>query len=182
MALDARLAGIVRATHEPLLGQMRLAWWRDRLREDSTSWPAGEPVLAALAGWGAQANELVALVDGWEELIGDRPDFAGFAAGRARGWIALAQRLDCECAVPSLLAAGEGWALTDLAAHLSDPGEREAIAATLRRRQWPALRLPRNLRPLAVLYALARNARHGEGLLNRPAAMLTALRVGIAGR
>ena len=28
LALDARLAGVVRAAREPVLGQLRLAWWR----------------------------------------------------------------------------------------------------------------------------------------------------------
>jgi phytoene synthase len=30
-ALDAALGNLVRAAREPLLGQMRLAWWREEL-------------------------------------------------------------------------------------------------------------------------------------------------------
>ena len=58
---------------EPLLGQVRLAWWRDRLGQDPADWPAGEPLLAALRGWQPQFAALAALVDGWELLLGAPP-------------------------------------------------------------------------------------------------------------
>ena len=32
LALDMRLAAIVRAAREPMIGQIKLAWWRERLR------------------------------------------------------------------------------------------------------------------------------------------------------
>lgn len=47
-ALDAELAHVVATTTEPMLGEIRLAWWRDRLTElDSAPAPA-QPLLQAL--------------------------------------------------------------------------------------------------------------------------------------
>ena len=51
LALDARLAGIVRSASEPMLAQLRLAWWREQLEIDLTARPAGEPLLAVLESW-----------------------------------------------------------------------------------------------------------------------------------
>ena len=185
LALDARLAKIVRATNEPLLGQMRLAWWRDRLREQPASWPLGEPVLAALSEWGDEARGLSPLVDGWEELLGDAPlaadAFERFAGGRAAGWCALSSWLGQEPELALVRTAGAGWALADLAAHLGDADERATMAGLLHAQSWPAIRLPHKLRSLAVLYALARQARGKEALLSGPSAMVVALRVGIVG-
>lgn len=52
LLLDARLAGIVRSASEPMLAQLRLAWWRERFAQSVTDWPQGEPLLARLANWG----------------------------------------------------------------------------------------------------------------------------------
>lgn len=48
LALDCELAQLVATTTEPLLGEIRLAWWRDRLTDlDSKPAPA-QPLLQAL--------------------------------------------------------------------------------------------------------------------------------------
>ena len=87
LALDTRLAQQVRSAREPMLTQIRLAWWHDRLREPVSAWPQGEPLLVALADWRGQHGSLAQLVDGWEMLLGEAPltDAAleGFVAGRA---------------------------------------------------------------------------------------------------
>ena len=81
LALDQRLAGIVRSAREPLLAQIKLAWWRERLAEPVARWPQGEPLLSALAAWDGQAAALVALVAGWEAvLVGNGPIEADIAA------------------------------------------------------------------------------------------------------
>ena len=43
--LDLRLGRLVSATTEPMLGQMRLAWWRETLVKDEIDWPNGDHVL-----------------------------------------------------------------------------------------------------------------------------------------
>lgn len=180
LALDARLGAIVRRRGEPVLAQVRLAWWRDTLAADPSGWPEGEPVLALLRPWQDPAA-LVPLVDGWEALLGERLEagaMAEFASGRAQAFAQLARELRCDPA--GALAAGQSWALGDLAAHLSDPTERAAaleMGKSLSR--GPAL--PRALRPLAVLAGLARRSleRGGAPLLDGPRAALTAIRLGI---
>ncbi len=84
--LDDRLAAMVAAAREPLLTQIKLAWWRERLAalaDDPGSAPAGEPLLAQLAAQSAMLGDLVAVVDGHEAmLLADGPDEQ--AAGAVR--------------------------------------------------------------------------------------------------
>ncbi|WP_197042221.1 squalene/phytoene synthase family protein, partial [Sandarakinorhabdus oryzae] len=73
LALDCELAHLVATTTEPLLGEIRLAWWRDRLTElDSKPAPA-QPLLQALQArvlpW-VTGTELALLEDRWLCLLG----------------------------------------------------------------------------------------------------------------
>ena len=182
-ALDMRLAGIVRATHESLLGQIRLAWWRDRLGEPSTSWPRGEPVLQALVGWGDDAARLAMLVDGWEALLGDdSARVERLSTARSSAFAVLAERLGV--GTRQAQQAAFGWSLIDCAEKLADPELRIEAARLIGRTDWPELRLPRALRPLQVLYGLARRVRSAEHsqLLGSPGAGLAAMRIGLFGR
>lgn len=183
LALDARLAGIVRATHEPLLGQIRLAWWRDRLREDPANWPRGEPVLEALVHWGSDSVALVTLVDGWEAMLGDGAGrVKRLSRARAAGFGVLAGRLDADPADAS--EAAFRWSLVDCAEKLSDPDLQSEVAALLTGTDWPRLRLDRALRPLQILYGLARRMRSAlrPTMLGSPGAGLVAMRIGLSGR
>ncbi|HSQ96749.1 MAG TPA: hypothetical protein VLM18_11735 [Croceibacterium sp.] len=183
LALDARLGAIVRRGSEPVLAQMRLAWWRDLLSTEPASWPHGDPLLELLSLWHEPAA-LGAVVESWEALLGDSLDarsISAFGLGRGEAFAHLAREL-CEEAPPAA-ACGQLWALADLAANLSDPGERAAAieAAALLP---PCRKLPRALRPLAVLAGLARRslARGSPPLLDGPGTMLLAMRLGITGR
>ena len=186
LALDNRLAGIVRGAREPLLGQIRLAWWRDRLSDDFANWPAGEPLLALVRQWGDQAKALVALVDGWEAMIGDPPlpvqtlERLALARGKAFGSLAMVVGGD----PGESERAGRSWALVDLSGKLGDPQEREAARALAAGEDWRRLRLPRSMRPLAVLHGLAARAmRRGDShLLAGGGAAMAALRLGLLGR
>ncbi|MGZ3173549.1 MAG: hypothetical protein ACXWI1_03810 [Croceibacterium sp.] len=180
LALDARLGALVRRRGEPVLTQMRLAWWRDTLSAAPPSWPAGDPVLDLLREWRAPAG-LVPLVDGWESLLGDSLDALTFAQGRREAFAQLAVELGL--AAPAAAACGQTWALGDLAANLSDAAERAAVIEVAAALPQPAV-LPRGLRPLTVLAGLARRslARGGGPLLDGPSALLLAIRLGIAGR
>ncbi|MCU0948151.1 MAG: squalene/phytoene synthase family protein [Porphyrobacter sp.] len=93
LALDHRLSQLVARTHEPMLGQMRLAWWREALQQPPASRPQGDVVLDAITrGWPDPCAPLVALVDGWEYLLAPEPldETAArqFAEGRARALVA----------------------------------------------------------------------------------------------
>ena len=188
LALDARLAGIVRAASEPMLAQLRLAWWRDRLQADPATWPAREPVLSALAPFGAMHRAMAGLVDGWEAMLGEAPIdpacLARLAEARGHGFAALAMQLGAQAAQDEARRMGANWALADLAAGLSHPAERQAAREALALRDWRAGRLPRGLRTLAVLHGLAARAVKSGRDLDRLglADLVPALRIGLLGR
>lgn len=179
LALDQRLAGIVRHSHEPMLAQLRLAWWREQLKADAAGWPAGEPLLAALRSWQGRQSGLVALVDGWELLTGPAPLGAaaldGFADGRGDAFVALAEVIGARDAPAIVREAGRAWALADLAVNVGHAEERQTATALAEGEAAP--RLSRAMRVLTVLDGLAR--RRLRGL---PPSLLAAMRLGLLGR
>lgn len=183
LALDARLAKTLQRKGEPILAQMRFAWWRETLAKAPAQWPRGDEVLALLRDWHDPAA-LTPLVDGWEVLLGESLDSAAiveFAKGRGSAFAQVAAELGADPGPAR--ACGERWALGDLAANTSDSAEREAVLDAARRSPRCA-RLPRTLRPLAILAGLADRAlrRGGAPLLDGSGAALLAMRLGIAGR
>jgi phytoene synthase len=160
--LDLALADVVSTSSDPALGAIRLAWWRERLEElDSGAEPA-EPRLRAIARQlverGVSGEELSRLEDGWLPLLGPFPWGEPQAEGlRLRGRIlfGIGARLlgggshDGE-------AAGAIWSLADGAHHCSDGRSREFLLSEARKATGGVPRkLPRELRPLTVLAALA---------------------------
>jgi phytoene synthase len=188
LQLDRRLARIVGRTREPMLGQMRLAWWRDALGTLPSERPRGDAVLDAISRhWAGREAALVALVDGWEVLVtAERlglDEIERFAAGRGTFFAALAGEGGPVAMRDHLAGAGRCWALADAASGVSDPGERMAMVASGRAIASGSARVPLRLRGLAVLSALARRAlaRGGRPLMEGRGASLTALRAAILG-
>lgn len=116
------------------MAQLRLAWWRDRLREPPEHWPLGEPLLGLLRAWAEELPALEALVDGWEGAVidpdgADRPALAG-------------ARVGAMAALARVIGAPD------------DPARVESAA-----RQWTTasagspIRLSRAMRPLSILAA-----------------------------
>ncbi|MEW9855557.1 squalene/phytoene synthase family protein [Novosphingobium sp. M1R2S20] len=187
LALDARLAELMRGSSEPMLAQLRLAWWREALERPTTGWPEGEPIFAALRSWQGQHSALVPLVDGWEALTAPPPLEANalkaFAEGRAAGSAALARTVGAEDNVEEARSLGRMWALEDLNMRLSRSDERE-LARTLAVEEPLALpRTGRALRPLRVIAALSRRRRvaANEAAASSPGAVVEALRRGLLG-
>lgn len=180
--LDARLARIVAGTSEPMLGQMRLAWWRDTLRLPVDERPRGDAVLDAIGKqWQAREDALIGLVDGWENMLAeqlDRETAMGFASGRASGLAAIAGTPDA-----ALAQSAQRWALVDAAVHLPDGEERELLLDLARSMPAPT-RLARPYRGIAILDALALRSlkRGGRPLMEGRSAALTAIRAAIFGR
>ncbi|MBB6122475.1 squalene/phytoene synthase family protein [Sphingobium subterraneum] len=159
-ALDRKCGRIVLSVREPIIGQMRLAWWRDVLRDGTKG--RGEPLADALrsaSAFPACEDHLVRIVDGWEELCvaGDSGEgweeavtaFARLRGGGLFGAVGAAE----EAIGPQNEKAGAAWALWDLAGQLG-PGERRDIV--LRQAASFALSadgraLPRPTRILALL-------------------------------
>ena len=158
--LDHRLSRAVAGASSPLIGQLKLAWWRDRMRESPACWPGGEPLLAALALFDSERDALEALVDAWEGLIGAEEEEAGafqrLADARANGIAALARTLDCPADPNAIAALARRWTMPD------SP-------------QSATVRLPRALRPLLIL---ADAPPSGGGL----GALLRTVRLGMLGR
>ncbi|WP_260922061.1 hypothetical protein [Novosphingobium sp. 9] len=189
LALDTRMAGLLRHSKEPMLARIRLAWWRESLQADPAGWPEGEPLLASLRQWNGEHLGLTALVDGWEELTGAEPLAAegmqAMAEGRGAAFAAFARAIGREREADRAHDLGCRWGLTDLAMRLGKPGERDtartlAEAAIATRRPY----VSRDLRPLLVLEALSARrfrAGHDDGARS-PAALLQALRLGAFGR
>ncbi len=180
-ALDQRLAGVVRQAREPMLGQLRLAWWRDQLTAPPRDLPAGEPLLELLEQWGEFRAGLAGLVEGWEGLLGEQPDLAGFAAARGAACATLARCLDHPEAAESAARAGRDWAIAELPLRLSNPHERADAESFATTTGWAKVQLPRVLRPLLVLHGLARRSKGQTELLAGPGSGLVAARVGLLG-
>ena len=161
-ALEARLAEAGARTSQPMMAQLRLAWWRDRLKTPARDWPKGEPVLAALACWDAERAALTALVDGWEALLVGEDGGSALAEARVSAMLALA-RLSGIAAAPAIERAARDW-------------QAAAFAAA-------AKTLPRPMRPLGVLRMLAvREAARQQGGTGPLRDAVALLRLAVTGR
>jgi 15-cis-phytoene synthase len=177
----------VRTTTEPMLGPIRLAWWRERLEELDAKVPAPpEPRLQAvereLLPRGVSGRDLATLEGGWLRLFDPFPwDVATSEAIWFRGNLlfGLAARV-LGTSNERLQAAGGLWVLVDVARHCSDAGSREVLLGQARAfaRGLGGTRFPTLLRPLSMLAALSiRDAGRGapfesEGSPARVATML----------
>jgi phytoene synthase len=185
--IDAAMGEVVRSTHEPMLGPIRLAWWRERLEElDQGGGAAAEPRLQQvereLLPRGVSGQDLAGLEPGWLRLFdpfpwGPETSEAIWLRGNllfgtgAR----LLGRPD-----EKLQAAGGLWALVDVARHCSDEGSRAMLLKQARgfAQGLGGVRFAPALRPLSMIAALAvRDCRRGEpieaeGTPARAAAML----------
>lgn len=171
--LDLAFADVVTTSSDPRLGAIRLAWWRERLEGLDQGKVPAEPRLRAVAEelvpLGVSGQQLLQLEDGWLPLLEPFPWSDPQAEGlKLRGGIlfgAGARLLGAEASDGE--AAGAFWSLMDGAHHCSDSASRDYLLSEAR----AALaglgeRLPRQLRPLTVIAALAAAdlVRQGRGL------------------
>lgn len=158
--LEQKLAETARPGREPLMIQLRLSWWRDRLKEDGAAWPVSEPALASLRAWNGQHGRLVGLVDSWEARALGEDQEDEFAQALTNAYLALAE----------VLAVRDTGAIEAHARHLAG---RETLG--VRRGA-----LPRAMRPLAVLSAMRDSGDNlGEG--RRLVEFLRVVRAGTLG-
>ena len=190
-ALDERFGAIISSTTEPMIGLMRLAWWREALEKLDRDPAPAEPLLGLIADQllprGVTGAALAAIEDGWAALIDGDPDADAIARhGRERGrnlFKAAASLLGSSD--PRLVAAGEVWALTDLGYRHSGAAVRQAararaaaLATALPNGRWDAA-----ARPLAALFVLARrDATATIRVQGSPGRLLRALALRITGR
>lgn len=153
-AYDARLADVVRTTREPMVGQMRLAWWDEVLTDDTQIKGKGDPLVDALRanpGFLARRPGMLAMIDGWEVLLDALPleeaALRTYAEGRGGG---LFQAMEPD-AHPK---AGALWVLWDLSGHIGDPVTAQR-AVDLAQQYLAAPRA--RSKPLRLATALARH-------------------------
>ena len=189
LAFDRNLARSVAGASEAIVGQLRLAWWRDALAASSDTLPRGNPLLDEVAkGFGEQRRQLGALVDGWEAVLLAEPidgtATQSLKAGRQAAWLALATALETGANDAAVRLAAGRWAVADLISGLPEEDRSREIIADVQPSLGQSASLPRALRPLAVLDALARRslAAGGAPLLAGRGSAMVALRAGVFGR
>lgn len=165
LALESRLERAARPGDQPMLAQIKLAWWRDRFAEPASLWPSGEPLLAALTAWDEERSALTGLVDGWEAMTIHEDQGVQLRAARVEALLALLRLTDARDRGEDVRLATLEW--------IDRERSGEGVA-----------RLSKAMRPLAVLRAVAlRNDGSDKGgKSSGPAAMLAAVRAGFFGR
>ncbi len=183
-ALDGRLAACVRRGREPIVAQLRLAWWRDVLAKPVAEWPSGDLVLDQLRDWDNPAP-LSELAVGWEALLAeelDAGDIAEFCDARGHAFVQLARQIHVNASDGAMIA-GKLNAAADLIEHLSDDAERNLVKKYARDLRPP--RLPSALRPLQILAELSATVIErgtSGGLIAGRRDALRAIRIGVFGR
>jgi phytoene synthase len=155
LQLDVRFADIVQKAREPMIAQIKLAWWRDAFAAEPALRPKGEPLLQALGACGdvISPSALEDLVSAWELLLGEdawaAQDVEAHAALRGDAifgsyavWIG--QGFDVS-------ALSHQWALDAL--RLEFPSKFVALD----NQRLPAFPKGRKLRPLSILAMSVRN-------------------------
>jgi phytoene synthase len=155
-ALDMEIEEVARTTTDPMVGAIRLAWWRERLQRLADGAPA-QPVLAALAAHGVDGPSVEPLEDAALAVL----DGEAAEAARIRGatlFTAAAAVLG-GVADDAVRAAGVFWA-----------SRRSGVPAAL-----ASGRAPPPLRPLFALAALARRPVQPDGSALPPGRQLKLL-------
>jgi phytoene synthase len=163
-ALDAALGNVVRTTREPMVGRIRLAWWRERLEEIDRGIVPAAPQLEATARLVAQTPltgaMLSELVQRWEPLLDDFPwggETVGAVAGRGAILFGFGATILGGDRPEIARIAGALWALVDVARHCSDEESRHLLI-DVARGQLAGFRgtAEPEVRPLTMLGLLAR--------------------------
>ena len=160
--LDAALGAVLAGGREPLISQIKLAWWREALEKLDNAPAPSEPVLEAVAEHllpaGLTGAELSEMESAWAVLLSPEPltadDLETYARARGGLLFRFAARVLGGEPQPQAERGGEAWALIDLARHSANQEDADAAVAAARARV-ERYRWPSRLRPLGMLAALA---------------------------
>ena len=189
--LDVTLGSVLATGSDPMIGRIRLAWWRESLEKLDAQKPPPEPILEAVARdllpLGVTGTELAEIEEGWEVLLTPEAptpeELDLYAQARGGRLFAFAARLIGRGAA-EIETVGETWALVDLARHTSREDEARAALDVARQRPAPS-GSPKPLRPRGMLAMLAHeDAARGLPLAppGSPGRMLRMLRYHLTGR
>jgi hypothetical protein len=167
-ALDAVLGQVLHATRAPMVGQLRFAWWRERLhdldRGIATAEPHLEGAARVVAGSGMSGKMLAEeLVDRWEAILlapTYDDDFVGPVVGRGSalfGQSALILGASDLADAKRAMDAGSMWAMMDFARHCRDPDMLDVLVDVARDRAEALVGTAEAaIRPLTMLGLLAK--------------------------
>ncbi len=186
-AIDRAMGDVVRTTKEPMLGPIRLAWWRERLEDldggtEAPAEPRLQQVARELVPRNVTGRELAALESGWLRLFDPFPWTVQTSEAiwfRGNLLFGLGARV-LGRADERIQGAGGLWALVDAARHCSDAHSRAMLLTQARSfaRGLAGVRVPGPVRPLSMLTVVSmRDCKRGEpfereGTPGRAAAML----------
>ena len=149
LQFDVRIADVVGKATETLIGQMKLAWWRDVIGMPSNRRPSGEPLVERMNELADAVLEyaMLQLLAAWEGvLVEDEWDdvtLKAFASERGRAIFATyAKWIGVDADLNNL---GSNWAMDDLHARF---GSRVGAGLQLASSPVPKDRV---LRPLTIL-------------------------------
>lgn len=182
--LDTLLGRVVLGSNEPIVSQIRLAWWREKLQVLSAGALDRDPLTALIqSSWGMDTSPLIKLIDGWESFIVEpkRPMF--FVSAKAELVRAIAEKVGSQSDVDGAVLDAKLWAYADLA-NIADEMTRAWALQEWRKLPSVTHTKARELRPLRVLGGLARRSLEngGKPMLGDRMSPLVALRLGLWGK
>lgn len=177
LKFDEVLRKSVTLAREPILGQLRLGWWREQI-EALADGPTGpDPLLGALGqlmrNHDVKQCDLVDLVNAWETMLDVEADTddALIERARARGGAVfrLASAISGSTGDAHAERAGTLWALVDFARHGTDRDvARRGLVLASEYSDAPRA-IGRPMRPFAILAHFARcDSRCDPDRLPRP--------------
>jgi len=177
--LDLAFADVVSTSSDPRLGAIRLAWWRERLEELDSANPApAEPrlqqVTSELLPRGITGGQLSQLEDAWLPLLEPFPWNEAAAEGlklRGRVLFGIGARL-VGGEEKDAVDAGALWSLIDGAQHCSDAPSQQMLFGEARTVLQEVRKVPRSVRPLTIIAAVAAADLIGKGPLGRVSAAI----------
>jgi phytoene synthase len=111
--VDLEMATVVVGTTEPMIGEIRLAWWREALQGLDRGVVPAQPLLALVAAEllprGIKGAELAEIEDRWLGMIGSEDVPAAHVTGGGTVFALAARLLGGDAAVARRL--GEAWVL-----------------------------------------------------------------------
>lgn len=148
-AYDHELARAPKVASNPLLGEIRLTWWREALDEiyegrPVRHHPTAQALAAAVAGHGLPREPLEAMIDARYRELGavpmtpdERRDWAKGTAGRAAE--VAVRLLDATAPAERAVSAGAVWALGRAEPALAEAGAARADVRALSAAAFPAV-------------------------------------------
>lgn len=190
-ALMERLTQLLDGVREPMIGQIKLAWWRDMMAlmaDNADAIPKGEPLLAEMTPhWRGEAG-LGELVNAAEALLLAEDDGARAAAAQLFGDMLFALSGKAMGAAPQSDAApqsgaGARWGLLwGLFLHRGSESEAVMLGAAKEYRAPAKSLFGKNGKCLMMLDRLAGQIAQENGGRNMRAEGLILLRIGLLGR